>query len=123
MNRNLKVVLIVGVAILLFGGGIFYFVMSLLKSSGAYEMAMETLRNNSRAIELLGEPIEDGMFPMGSVETSGSSGYADLSISVSGPKASGKLYVLANKWMEDWRAEHLVLEVGGEQVDLLVGGE
>lgn len=121
MSRNLRIVVIVVFAVVLFGGGIFYFVMNLLKSSDAYAMAMETLRSDSRAVELLGEPIEDGMFPMGSVETSGSSGYADLTISVSGPKGSGKLYVLANKWMDDWRPEEMVLVVGEMEIDLLAG--
>ena len=120
MSRGLKAIVLAGIVL---GGaaGIFYFVMGLLKSSDAYTMALETLRQNSRAVELLGEPIEDGIFPMGSVETSGSSGYADLTIPVSGPKASGKLYVLANKWKDEWSAEQLVLEVENEEVDLLAG--
>ena len=119
MSRTWKIGLIATVLALVFGGGIFLFVMSLLKSSDAYKLGMETLRADSRAIELLGEPIDDGIFPMGSVETSNSSGYADLSIPVSGPQGSGTLYVVARKLGREWRSEWLVLEVDGVEVDLL----
>ena len=123
MSRNLKIVLIVTTAVVLGGGGIFLFIMNLLKSSDAYELAMRKLRSSPGAIELLGEPIDDGLFPMGSIETTGASGFADLSISVAGPKASGTLYLVAHKRMKRWTPELLVLEVDGEEVDLLGVGD
>ncbi len=91
---------------------------SLLKSSGAYQMALETAKNHPTAQQLLGTPIQDGLFIMGSVSESGSTGSADLQIPVNGPEQSGTLYVSAVKEEDTWRLTSLVLEVAGVQYPL-----
>ncbi len=92
-----------------------------MRSSDAYQMAMTELQQNERAISILGEPIEAGWFTSGSINTSGSSGTADLSIPVSGPNGNGRLFVLANKSVGQWEIEQLVLEVNNERINLLTG--
>ena len=106
---------------LLFTVGIVAFVFGVMRSSDAYQMAMSELQQNERAISILGEPIEAGWFTSGSINTSGSSGTADLSIPVSGPDGKGRLFVLANKSVGQWEIEQLVLEVNNERINLLTG--
>lgn len=107
--------------VIAFIGVIFALVFGLIKSSDAYEIAMSELRQNEQAIAILGEPIEEGFFTSGSINTSGSSGQADLSIPVSGPKGKGKVFVLATKSMGQWEINQLVLEVNNERINLLTG--
>ncbi len=91
---------------------------SLLKSSEAYQMALVTAQNHPTAQQLLGTPIQDGLFITGSVSESGATGSADLQIPVSGPNQSGTLYVSAVKEEDTWRFTSLVLEVAGKQYPL-----
>ena len=100
------------VALALWGLGLF-------RSSDVYVGAMEQLRENPAAIAILGEPIEDGWLPQGSLNISGPSGNADLAIEVSGPKAAGTLYIVATMKAGMWTYETLTLSVDGKRTDLL----
>ena len=102
-------------------GGILAFVFSSIRQSDVYQQALTQVQQNERAIQLLGEPIEDGWLFSGSIQTSGRSGNADFSIPVSGPKASGHVHVRAVKTAGVWEYQELVLEVEGERVPLLTG--
>ncbi|MBU0660838.1 cytochrome c oxidase assembly factor 1 family protein [Patescibacteria group bacterium] len=77
-------------------------VMSLIKSSGAYEIAMEVVHDSPIIEGLLGESVKDGFFVSGSIEVNGSSGTADLSASLKGQKDSAKLYIRAVKSEDEW---------------------
>lgn len=94
-------------------------VMSLMKSSGAYQLALDTARAHPTAQEILGTPIQDGLFISGSESDNGSTGTAELQIPVSGPSQSGTLYVQANKENDSWKLKKLMLQVGDRQVSLL----
>lgn len=102
-------------------GGILLTVFSVIRSTDVYQDAVAQVRQNEEAVRLLGEPIEIGWLFTGSINTTGSSGDADFSIPVSGPKASGRLYVVAVKSAGVWEYQQLVLEVDGERVPLLTG--
>lgn len=99
-----------------------YFAFGSIKSSYAYQEAMAKTRSNADAIRELGEPIESGWLVSGRIEINDSSGKADLSIPVSGPKKSGKVYVLAAKRMGQWNLSGLELKIEGEskRINLLV---
>ena len=58
------------------------------------------------------------------MQTSGSSGEADLMVPITGPKGEGKLYVMAEKQGGVWQYELLQVELAGQggRVDLLTGG-
>lgn len=99
-------------------GAVVYTVFSLIKGSEPYGMAMDQLRQNEAAVQLLGEPVDDGFFPTGSVNTSGPSGVAELAIPVSGSRREGKLYVQATKEMGTWTLNALVLAAGSKRLDL-----
>jgi hypothetical protein len=134
-NRNWKwvvaVVCVVGVlgivltVVMVVAGA--YFVFSLVdrtfKSSGGYQEALAIVRSDPRAVQALGAPVDDGWFPTGSVDSSGTRGTSDLAIPVSGPRGSGTLYLRAVGEMGEWRFTQLVLKVKdtGEEIDLLAG--
>jgi hypothetical protein len=105
--------------IVLFGGifgGVFY----LLKNSEAYQLAVARLQANAEAVNALGAPITGGM-PMGQIKINGASGRAALSFSVSGTKASGRLFVQAIKQGGVWSLTSLRLKIDGRDdvIDLL----
>jgi len=123
-NRKVKLALGGGclVAILLVAGfvaAILFFVFSLMKSNDAYQHALEAARRNPEVVAALGEPIKDGMFVTGHTEESGGAGNAQLSASISGPKASAKLYVEARKIAGQWHYDAMIVQLeNGKQVDL-----
>ena len=100
-----------GVAILAFlllFGGIFSGVMYMMKQSGAYRLALRKVTSHPAASEILGSPVETGWFVSGNTKTSGPSGEANISFTVSGPRGSGTVYAYALKRMGEWRAKNVV---------------
>jgi hypothetical protein len=102
---------------------IFALVLNIVKDSEPYQSALTQARNNEQVIQALGEPIEPGWWITGSSETSGTSGFADFAFPLSGPKNSGKLYVVAVKSAGRWEFQHIELEVDGQsaRIPLLTG--
>ena len=103
---------IVAVAYLAFGS---------IKSSYVYQQAIDKTRSNADVIRELGEPIKAGWLISGRIKINDSSGSADMSIPVSGPKKSGRVYVLAKKRMDKWDFYGLEVEIEGkgERINLL----
>ena len=106
-------------AIVLFGG-IFGGVFMLLKNSEAYQMAVAKLQANTVAVNALGAPISTGM-PFGKISINGASGEAALDFSVTGTKATGRLFVEALKKNGAWSLRTLNLKIDGSDqvIDLL----
>ncbi len=106
---------------ILFFIGIFFFVIHALKGSEAYQLGVKALNADTEAVTLLGPPIETGT-AMGSINTSsGGSGDAELSFSVTGTKAHGKVYLKAHREMGTWRLKQDQLEIDGRagRIDLM----
>ena len=102
---------------------LFFWIMSLLKSSEAYQMAVAELETNREAALLIGKPMTAG-FPTGEIKIDGSQGTAKLSFSVEGPLGRGTAYVEAEKNLGEWKVGRLVLapEDGtGRRLDLKDG--
>ncbi len=100
--------------------GIFFFVMSMMKNTDAYQLAMAQVRQHPQIIRHLGSPIKTGYFLQGKVNISGGSGRARLTIPVEGPKGSGDVYVEATKRLGQWQLQALVFQAdNGERIDLL----
>ena len=89
------------------------FIVSMVKSSDAYALAMQTARANPALTAAFGNPIEEGFFTTGNISVNDASGQADLSIPISGSKASGTLYVRAEKSLGRWSISQMVAEVDG----------
>ena len=100
-------------------------VFSAMKSSDAYKTAVARAKANPEVIEALGTPIEEGMFLSGKTNVEGSSGEADLTIPISGPKGKGKIYAIATKSAGRWTYSTLEVEVAGreERINLNAGAE
>lgn len=103
---------VVYVAIIGLALGLAMLFITLLKSSDAYQLSGELLRDNPVVERVFGKPIETGI-PSGAINITGSHGKADLSYSVQGPQASGTAYVEASKIRGKWTIEHLELKING----------
>ena len=101
-------------------GGLFH----TLKHSDAYALGVSRLQSSPVAAAALGTPITAG-FPFGNISVqAGGTGKADLSFSASGPKASGKAYVVAIKKNGVWSITRLALQVDGSDgapIDIIGG--
>ncbi len=107
------------VLMVVLGAGMYFAASYMLKNSDAYRFGVAKLQASARAMALLGPPLKTGM-PKGSVQTSGPTGEAKLSIPVEGQKAKGVVYLDAAKDMGQWKANRIVLEIDGnqERIDL-----
>jgi hypothetical protein len=97
-----------------------FVVMGSIKSSDAYKLALEKAQQNPVVQQKLGTPIEGGTFVSGSINVSGTSGKADLTIPISGPKGKGAIYVDATKFAGEWKFNQLEVGFDGDpqRVDL-----
>lgn len=125
-SRNWKWVVPVGclTPIIVCGGGItliLAIVFGAMKSSDVYTEALARARASEEVIEALGEPIEPGFFVSGSIEVTGPSGNADLSIPIRGPQGSATIYVVATKTAGEWEFSTLEVAPKGSdsRIDLL----
>jgi hypothetical protein len=94
---------------------IFLSISTALKSSEIYQLALEKALTTPEVIEALGEPIEPGFMPSGSIQVSGPTGQAELSIPISGPKNSGTIYVVAQKSVGTWQFWQLEVAINGRE--------
>lgn len=95
-----------------------------IKSSEVVKDGVRRAQENPDVLLALGEPIKEGWWITGSINTSGPTGNADVSIPLKGPKGKGTLYIVAYKEAGEWNYERLEVEVEGqaERIDLLAEG-
>lgn len=91
---------------------------ALFKSNDAYRGALEIVRADMRVRSQLGEPIEDGWMPTGNVNVNGDTGSANMSVGISGPNNSGKLYIEATKSAGEWRYQVLKIRYLKDSTDI-----
>lgn len=119
-TRWLKVIVIASIlGVLACVALAFFGIMSLIKSSEAYQLAVKTAMNHPTVQEILGTPISEGLIASGSVSDSGSSGSASLNIPLSGSTQSGTLYAQVDKENNIWKLIELYLEAGGKEYMLI----
>jgi len=94
-----------------FIGGIFFVVISAMKESGAYEIALARAKENPAVIQALGKPIRAAWFPSGSAHSVGTGGDANLAIPIRGPKATATVYVAAIEVAGIWHFDTLAVQV------------
>ena len=111
--------------IALFVAAIVLIVFGAMKSSDAYKTAVARAKANPEVIAALGTPIEEGMWVSGKTNVDGSSGEADITIPISGPKGKAKVYAVATKRAGRWTYSTLEAAIDGreERIDLLGGAE
>lgn len=96
-----------------------------IKDSEAYKLTLETVSNDPRVIERLGEPIEDGMFPTNSSINVNATGEdtASFIFSISGPKGSGSVSAELVAPGENWQFQTLTVTFeDGPPLNLLEEG-
>lgn len=108
-----------------FVAGIVMFVFGAMKSSDVYKTAVARAKSNTEVTAALGTPIEEGFWVSGSTNVSGSSGNADLTIPLSGPKGKATVYAIATKAAGRWNYSTLEVEIDGqsERIDLNSGSQ
>jgi len=100
--------------IVVFIAAVVFFAFGSIKSSEVYQQAITKTKSNAAVIREFGEPIEPGWLISGHINVSDSSGSADLSIPISGPKKSGTVYAVATKKMGKWEIHGLEVAIEGE---------
>ena len=92
-----------------------------LRGSEPYQLAVAEAVNDEQVIAVLGEPVRDGWFFSGSIQTSASSGEASFEIPLRGSEERGTLYVVASKNSDGWRFSRLevVVRGSGERISLV----
>lgn len=99
-----------------------HFFFGLFRNSDVVQQAMVVVREDVVVQQELGTPIEIGYFTVGNMEISGPSGYADISIPISGPKGEAKAYVIGERSAGKWTLTNLEVKFEeGRRVDLLEG--
>ena len=95
--------------------------LGVIKSSEVVKDGLRRAQENPDVILALGEPVEDRWWISGSINTSGPTGQADVSLPLKGPKGKGTLYIVAYKQAGEWTYERLEVEVDElpERIDLL----
>jgi len=101
-------------------GGLLMAVFGLMKSSIAYSGALDRVRASPEVRDVLGTPIEDGLFVTGQINVSGPTGSAELSFPIEGPRGKATVYVAASKSLGEWHFEHLIVEFdkSGKRIEL-----
>lgn len=99
---------------------------NMMKDNEVYKYALSKVQNHPEVIAVIGTPIEDGWFPLGSY--SSSTDYsnsteevlieADLEISITGPKGSGTIKINCSK--EDGKWDFEVFEVEFDKSNLRI---
>lgn len=120
-NRHWKWVLPLAFSVLLITGLCFVAgLLHLIKSSDAYQGALTRAQTAPAVIAALGSPVTDGWFFTGNINITGSSGDADLSIPVSGPKGRATVHAVAHRKVGVWHFDHLVVALadGSTRIDL-----
>ncbi|MCC4597769.1 cytochrome c oxidase assembly factor 1 family protein [Xanthomonas campestris pv. phormiicola] len=113
----LGAVLLASIAVFVFG------IASVTKASEPYRIGLAGAKVNPRVVAALGEPIEDGIMPSGSIATSNGTGSANLTVSLHGSRGNGTLYIEAERHAGEWHYTTLqVLPDAGEAISLLEPG-
>ena len=83
-----------------------------MQRSEPFQLALSQLEHNAEVAQVLGLPLDTG-WVRGSIELGSSSGTADITFPVTGPKASGRAYVYAKKHANVWAIDRLAVDIDG----------
>ncbi|MGK0427015.1 MAG: hypothetical protein ACJAUR_001118 [Ulvibacter sp.] len=126
-NRNWKWAvptggcLLIIILFLVFAGSMILGLSSLFTGSKPYKGALLTAQSSEMVIESLGEPIEEDGIAKGNVNYKNEEGHLNLEIPLKGPKGKAILFVVADKFNDNWEYKVMELEVSetGELIPLL----
>lgn len=108
------------VLVTLFVVAIFVFVMSLMRSGEPYKESVRRMQGDARVIAKIGTPVKPGWFVSGSINTTPTSGHADLAIPFKAPKGEATVNVVADKVAGKWKYQLMRATFeDGSMVDLV----
>jgi hypothetical protein len=90
-----------------------FFVFSILRHTDIFRDALDKAKANPQVRAELGDPVREGWWLSGTVNTSGPSGDADISIPLKGSRKDGTLYAVAHKSAGEWTYDRLEVAVAG----------
>ncbi len=115
---------LIALPFLVFAGFIAYFglrgtPMTALVHSAVFSEALTRARTDPRVLDVLGSPIEADGPRLEVFQDDGVSGRTHFTVLLRGPKAPGRLSVLAEKRAGNWTFETLAVRLdGGREIDL-----
>jgi hypothetical protein len=126
-NRNWKWAvptggcLLIIILFIVFAGSMILGVSSLFTGSEPYKDSLSIAKSSELVIKVLGKPIEEDGIAKGSVNYTNGEGHCNLEIPLKGPNGKAILYVVADKYNEDWEYKVMELELSetGELIPLL----
>lgn len=98
----------------LFIFAILSFVFGIMRSSEPYQTAIQRAQQNPVVWQKIGHPVRVGRFFSGSINVSGDTGDAELSIPISGDRGAGHILVSAKKRAGKWTYETLEVHVDSD---------
>ena len=95
--------------------------MATYHRSEVYQQALAKAVENSQVRDQIGEPIQPAWLISGDLHVSSSTGNANLSIPIAGPRGRGVIRAVASKSAGVWRFTYLQVNVVGQRssIDLL----
>ncbi len=120
LSRAGKVIVVATLAgtIVLFFFGVSTTVEDAFRKSDVYRMALREAQESPCALKMLGTPISPEGSVNGDMSEGGQTGFANLSIAVSGPKGKGSVAVRAKKESGVWTIKSLDLVRGSERLQI-----
>ena len=101
-------------------GVLVVFIFGAIKSSEIYKGALNRAQNDPRVIAALGSPITSGFFVSGNVNVNNSTGNADVTFPIHGPKGKGSVHAVATRDSGGWHYSELTAKPdGGSTIDLM----
>ena len=123
VGRHMALVIgiVVVAGLVAFLAAIVSWVFTAIGNSDPARLAFAAASASPVVVQRLGTPLKKGLLVSGSIEVTGPSGSAQLSIPVSGPRGEGNLYVTAHKVSGLWELDMLQFgpKDSEERVDLL----
>lgn len=89
---------------------LFYLTNYLLTNSEAYKLSLDKAITDQRVIEVMGEPIQPSWLISGNIKSSSSSGFASLSIPITGPSCEGNIVSRSKKKEGEWEVSFLMVK-------------
>ena len=90
-----------------------FLIMGMVKSAEPVAEALDRAKQHPQVQAAIGSPIKEGFTISCNIKTGGSSGTADMSIPVSGPKGKATIYAIAEKSAGAWSFSSLTVEIKG----------
>ena len=114
------IVLVLGLIVLLFAGGIVFFVFRTIGNSEAADTARAYLRNNERLKQEIGEIKDFGWLVSGNINFTNGDGVATLYLKAIGEKGDANTRVdLQYRSNRAWRVTGASCTCNGQSVDLM----